>query len=138
MKNGFCENYKKLDNVKIKNLDVNHTHIKAFPLKAELFEKDCPMWDSPDLSEDLQDKIISLENKDIIEDYYDAIDHAYEHKVGGYPSFCQGGVSFGKGFEFAFQVSSDAKANFNVVDNGSLMFAKNNLTDEWTIYWDCY
>lgn len=64
--------------------------------------------------------------------------HTYEHKIGGYPSFCQPGVDPGDDFEFVFQISSDPKINLNVVDGGSLMFWKNNTTGTWAIYYDFY
>ncbi len=64
--------------------------------------------------------------------------HTYEHKIGGYPSFCQSGVDPGEGFEFVFQISSDSKINLNVVDSGSLMFWKHNETGEWALYYDFY
>ena len=63
-------------------------------------------------------------------------------KVGGFPSYCQSGLEiydgFGKGFEFILQITSDEEINLNVIDNGSLMFAKNNKTNQWNIYYDFY
>ena len=39
-------------------------------------------------------------------------------------------------FEFMFQISSDSKACFNVIDNGSLMFSRNPENGEWSLYYD--
>ena len=81
-------------------------------------------------------------NDGVIKSYCDATEHVYGHKIGGYPSFCQSGIGdadgFGDGFKFVFQISSDAKINLNVVDNGCFMFAKNNETNDWSIYYDFY
>ena len=41
-------------------------------------------------------------------------------------------------FEFMFQVSSDSKAYFNVIDSGSLMFSRNPENGEWSLYYDFY
>ena len=45
-------------------------------------------------------------------------------------------MSFGEGFQFVFQISSDEKADFNVIDGGSLMFAKNPQSGAWSLYYD--
>ena len=90
------------------------------------------------MPEDIEAEILRLERTGEIQSYYDLITHAYEHKIGGYPSFCQSGVDPGDDFEFVFQISSDPKINLNVVDGGSLMFWKNNTTGTWAIYYDFY
>ncbi|MFS0827766.1 hypothetical protein [Pseudomonas phoenicis] len=72
------------------------------------------------------------------ESYYDLTTHRYEHKFGGFPSFCQAGVEPEKGFEFVFQVSSDAKINLNVVEGGSLLFCRHRESGEWAFYYDFY
>ena len=41
-------------------------------------------------------------------------------------------------FEFVFQISSDEKACFNVIDNGSLLFSRNPDNGEWALYYDFY
>ncbi len=140
--NWLVREYKTLDGIKIKDLKNPESFLKPFPLKSELVEKDFPIWDGGGLSGEMEDEIIKLENEGIINSYYDITEHTYEHKIGGYPSFCQPGIGdsdgFGEGFEFVFQISSDGKANLNVVDSGSLMFAKNKKTEEWSIYYDFY
>ncbi|CAL2094475.1 DUF1963 domain-containing protein [Tenacibaculum sp. 190524A05c] len=140
--NWVIREYKSLDEIKIKDLSNSKSYIKPFPLKAEK-RQDCPIWDGGGLSEELEDEILELENNGEIEDYYDIADfHQYEHKIGGFPSYCQSGIGiydgFGDGFEFVFQITSDEKINLNVIDNGSLMFAKNEQTNEWSLYYDFY
>ncbi|WP_179335441.1 DUF1963 domain-containing protein [Winogradskyella costae] len=138
--------YNNLENIQIKNIENSDSFINAFPLHAELDENDFPLWDGGGLSLEDEAEILKLEDEGVIDDYFDITDeitaHIYDHKIGGYPSFCQSGIGdadgFGKGFQFVFQISSDEKANFNVVDNGSLMFAKNNDTKQWSLYYDFY
>ena len=81
-----------------------------------------------------------LELKRSIGLYYSDVTAGLEYhnctKFGGYPSFCQSGVSFDEGFQFVFQISSDEKAGFNVIDGGSLMFAKNPRSGAWSLYYD--
>lgn len=64
--------------------------------------------------------------------------HTWAHKVGGWPSFCQDGTSFGAGYEFVFQISSDSTAGLNIVDGGSFMFARNPRTRTWVMYYDYF
>lgn len=140
--NWVIREYKSLDEIVIKNLSNPKSFIKQFPLKAEK-RQDCPIWDGGGLSVDLVDEILELESNGVIEDYYDiAYFHQYEHKIGGFPSYCQSGIGiydgFGDGFEFVFQITSDEKINLNVIDSGSLMFAKNDQTNEWSLYYDFY
>lgn len=121
-----------------KALPVPGTFLKPFPLKAEAVPEDFPLWDGGGVPADLEQAILTLERAGEIQSYYDLITHTYEHKIGGYPSFCQPGVDPGEGFEFVFQISSDPKINLNVIDSGSLMFWKHNQTGEWALYYDFY
>ncbi|AUC77883.1 DUF1963 domain-containing protein [Olleya sp. HaHaR_3_96] len=140
--NWVIREYENLDTIKIKKLENPNSFLKAFPLQAELDENDFPLWDGGGLSMEDEAEVLKLENEGIIEDYFDITEHIYDHKIGGYPSFCQSGIGdsdgFGEGFQFVFQISSDEKANFNVIDNGSLMFAKNSDTNQWSVYYDFY
>ena len=117
---------------------VSGPSLKPFPLKAELIEADFPLWDGGGVPPEVEEEILRLERAGEIESYYDIISHTYEHKIGGYPSFCQSGVDPGEGFEFVFQISSDSKVGLDVVDNGSLMFWKHKGTGEWALYYDFY
>ncbi len=134
--------YSSLDGIVIKDLKNPEPFLKPFPLKSEYIEKDFPIWDGGGLSGEMETEILKLEDEGIIDSYYDITDHTYEHKIGGYPSFCQSGIGdadgFGEGYKFVFQISSDQKANLNIIDSGSLMFAKNAETEEWSIYYDFY
>lgn len=140
--NWVIREYESLDTIQIKNLENPNSFINAFPLQVELDENDFPLWDGGGLSMEDENEVLRLENEGIIEDYFDITDHIYDHKIGGYPSFCQSGIGdaegFGEGFQFVFQIVSDYKANFNVVDGGSLMFAKNNDINQWSLYYDFY
>lgn len=138
-KNWVIREYETTEELCKKEISNPKSFLKPFPLKQEFVKEDYPIWDGGGLTEEMEDIICELEKKEGIEYYEDIGDnHVYEHKFGGYPSFCQPGVYFGKDFEFIFQISSDEKANLNVVDNGSLMFSKNAKTNEWKIYYDFY
>ncbi|NIF04386.1 DUF1963 domain-containing protein [Chryseobacterium sp. Tr-659] len=137
--------YENLEEIVIKDLKSSTSYLKPFPLSSKLFTKDAPIWDGgglEDLEGEMEDKILELEEEGIINSYYDIMEHCYSTKLGGYPSYCQPGIGikdgFGKGFEYVFQVSSDNKAQLNVVDSGSFMFAKNSETKEWSLYYDFY
>lgn len=121
-----------------KELAVPGSFLKPFPLKVEAVAEDYPLWDGGGVPCDLEREVLALERAGHIESYYDMVTHCYEHKIGGYPSFCQSGVCPGDDFEFVFQISSDGKIGLNVVDSGSLMFWKHRVTGEWAIYYDFY
>ncbi|QCI10763.1 DUF1963 domain-containing protein [Pseudomonas putida] len=121
-----------------KDLTVPHSHLKPFPLKAERIAEDWPLWDGGGVPVEVEDHVLELERQGKLDCYYDLVTHCYEHKIGGYPSFCQSGVEPEEGFEFVFQICSDAKINLNVVDSGSLMFWKNPTTGAWALYYDFY
>ncbi|MDO4230237.1 MAG: DUF1963 domain-containing protein [Capnocytophaga sp.] len=113
---------------------------KALPLKANYIAEDYPMWDGGGIPMDIEDEICDLKDEYDL-DYHDDIKtaHSYQHKFGGYASFCQSGVDFSDddNAEFVFQISSDEKAEFNVVDSGSLMFAR-TPDGKWKLYYDFY
>ena len=112
--------------------------LKPFALQAELVDEDFPLWDGGGIPRDVELEILKLEDTGEIESYYDLVSHVFEHKIGGYPSYCQPGDDPGDDFEFVFQISSDTKINLNVVDSGSLMFWRNRVSGEWAIYYDFY
>lgn len=136
-KNFIIREYHDLESLVIKEFDFEYSFLKSFPLKNEFIKADYPQWDSYD-TYDMQNAIIELEESGEIESYFDITEHEYTHKIGGYPSFCQPGIDFGENYEFVFQISSDAKINLNVVDSGSLMFAKNVESGKWIVYYDFY
>ncbi|RKE55912.1 DUF1963 domain-containing protein [Sphingobacterium detergens] len=130
--------YKKSDKLIIKELKNPDSGLKPFPLKPSKIEEDYPVWDGGGLTSEMENEILKLEDSGIIEGYYDIAENQYGHKLGGYPSFCQPGVYFGNDFEFVFQIASDDKANLNIVDSGTMYFAKNAKTEEWNFYCDFY
>ncbi|TDS13000.1 DUF1963 domain-containing protein [Sphingobacterium paludis] len=112
--------------------------LKPFPLRPQPTRDDYPVWDGGGLTREMEVEILELERSGIIESYYDITENQYGHKLGGYPSFCQPGVYFGDNFEFVFQIASDDKARLNIVDSGTMYFAKNAITGEWIFYCDFY
>lgn len=119
-----------------KDLDNPDSYIRPFPLKTTFIREDYPVWDGGDIPADLEDEILKLEDAGEIEDYYDMVENYYGHKLGGYPTFYQSGVSFGEDFEFKLQIASDEKARLNIIDNGTIFLAKNGKTGEWRLYVD--
>ena len=143
--NWVIREYDDLENITIKDLKSSVSYLNPFPLRSQLYANDAPLWDGggiEDIDYNLASEIIKLEREGLFDSYFDIINHNYSTKLGGYPSFCQPGIGFkdgfGEGFEFVFQVSSDGKANLNVIDSGSLMFAKNKENGEWSLYYDFY
>jgi hypothetical protein len=128
------------------NLDVlqkkneQSKRIKPFPLTPLFIDNDAPSWeDSDSINPEVEDEILRLELEDGIEYYDDIVEEIYStHKVGGYPSFTQSGISFEEGYPFVFQISSDEKAQFNIVDSGSFYFFYNQEKQDWIVYCDFY
>jgi uncharacterized protein YwqG len=137
-KNWLIREYRHNEAIVRKELFCPNSYLKPFPLRAELVAEDFPLWDGGGVPQDIATEVLRMEKEGEIEDYYDIVSHAYEHKFGGYPSFCQSGTDPGGGFEFVFQVSSDEKVNLNVVHSGSLMFWRNSRNGEWRMYYDFY
>jgi len=136
--NWLIREYKETDVLVVKDLVNENSYLKAFPLKPEMIEADYPVWDGGGIPEELGNEILELEDNGEIDDYYDIAEPVYSHKIGGYPTFCQPGIDFGEGFEFMMQISSDEKANLNIVDSGTIFLAKNTATGEWKYYCDFY
>lgn len=128
--------YTKLDELQKKN--EQSTKIKPFPLTPLFIDNDTPSWeDSNNIALEIKNEILRLELEEGIEYYEDIVEKLYStHKVGGYPSFTQSGVSFGEDYPFVFQISSDEKARFNIVDSGSFYFFYNLEKQDWIVY--CY
>ncbi len=130
--------YKNEDELVIKELANPRSQIRPFPLQPKFAADDTPIWDGGGLEPDVVHEILELKRS--VGLYYSDITAGLEYynctKLGGYPSFCQLGVSFGDGYQFVFQISSDEKAGFNVIDGGSLMFAKNPQSGTWSLYYD--
>ncbi|MGM9949262.1 MAG: DUF1963 domain-containing protein [Lysinibacillus sp.] len=123
----------------LQKIDEQSTKMKAFPLIPHLITNDAPAWDSDDMEPAIEDAILRLECEEGIEYYDDIVETIYPmHKVGGYASFTQSGVSFGEEYPFVFQISSDEKARFNIVDSGSFYFFYNRKKQDWIVHCDFY
>ncbi len=128
--------YKTLEG--LEHCEWNASIMKAFPLVPKLVEKDYPMWDDADFPAELFEEILRLEEEEDIEYYEDIAEESYYmHKVGGYPAYIQAGGCL-NGYEFAFQISSDEKAQFNFVDSGRIYFFYNKDTQDWKLDYDFY
>ncbi len=127
--------YKNEGELVIKELANPRSQIRPFPLQPKFAADDVASWDGGGLEPDVVHEILELKRS--VGLYYSDVTAGLEFynctKLGGYPSFCQSGVSFGEGYQFVFQISSDEKANFNVIDGGSLMFAKNPQSGAWSL-----
>lgn len=128
--------YSAQDQLIDKDLHNPDSYIRPFPLKTTFIKDDYPVWDSGAIPADLEEEILRLEKSGDIEDYYNVIENNYGHKLGGYPTFFQSGISFGDDFEFMLQIASDEKARLNFIDGGSLYLAKNKHTQQWRLYVD--
>ena len=135
--NFVVREYNELETLLIKNFSPTEGSLKPFPLKTEVMESDHPIWDGGGLIPEQEDKILEMEDEGVFESYYDVTTHCYDHKFGGYPSFCQPGVELHP-YEFVFQVSSDVKLHLNVIDNGSFQFWRHPETGDWKLYYDFY
>ena len=128
--------YKTLEG--LEQCDENASIMRAFPLVPKLVEDDYPIWDDAGFPGELFEEILRLEEDEDIEYYEDIVEENYYiHKVGGYPAFIQAGDFF-EGYEFAFQISSDEKAQFNFVDSGQIYFFYNRETQDWKVQYDFY
>lgn len=130
--------YSDVSELVIKELSNPRSQIRPFLLQPKFAADDVAGWDGGGLETDVVHEILELKRS--VGLYYSDVTAGLEYhnctKLGGYPSFCQSGVSFGEDYQFVFQVSSDEKAGLNVIDGGSLMFAKNPQSGAWSLYYD--
>ena len=129
--------YNNLDN--LEKCDYTSDKIKPLPLITTESDNDYPFWDDGGIPNDLFEIILKMEeekNVDYGEDIFE--DNACTHKLGGYPSFCQSGFWFGNGYNYVMQISSDSKADFNIIDSGNFYFYYNPEKNDWKVYSDFY
>lgn len=124
----------------IERLNETSKKIKPFPLKPILIQDDTPSREILDESNpEIFKGILKLEEEEDIEYYGDIAKEVYDiHKLGGYPSFTQSGVYYGDDYPFVFQLYSDAKAQFNVVDGGGFYFFYNSKKQDWIVHCDFF
>ncbi len=137
-KSWLLREYKDGDELVKKDLSNENSKIKPFQLNPQLLDEDYPSWDSPDIPDTIVDELCAMEESGEISDYLDYCDCEEGHKLGGYPSYIQSGTDFGEGFEFAIQIASDTRCNFNIVDNGNFYLAKNKVTGQWKLHLDFF
>jgi len=127
--------YESLDN--LVKCDYTSEQLIPFTLTPQVIDNEFPEWE--DVGDELLDIISAMEENDNIEYYRDIYeDNYHSHKIGGYPSTIQGGLEYGEGYEFVLQISSDEKAEFNIVDGGNFYFGYNSTTKEWEVRCDFY
>lgn len=117
--------------------------MKPFPLIPKYVENDFPVWDGGGIPSEIEDIIIKMEDVngiDYHEDIYvlDTVVNHNEHKIGGYPAFCQSGFWFGDNYPFVLQIASDNDARFRIVDGGNFYFYYNQQAADWKVYCDFY
>lgn len=110
--------------------------LQPLPLHAGPAVTDYPVWDGGGISDKMLLDIRALERAGTIPNYFDWASLHHGHKLGGWPTFCQPGIEFSPGFEFVLQIASDAKAQLNIVDGGTIFLAKNAATGAWEFYCD--
>ena len=122
-------------------LVVNELVNPASPLRPLLLAPgpvvpDFPVWDDGGIPYPMLRELLALERAGAMPNYFDWAELHYGHKVGGWPTFCQPGIDFSPGFELVLQIASDAAANLNVVDNGTIFLSKNATSGAWEFYCD--
>ncbi len=124
----------------LQKVNQQSSKLKPFLLNPLYVHNDTPSWeDDTSFAPEVEDEIVRLESEEGIEYYEDIVEEIYAtHKIGGYPSFVQSGVSFGEDYPFVFQISSDQKAKFNIVDSGSFYFFYNQEKEDWIVHCDFY
>lgn len=129
--------YKSMDD--LVSCEYTSDLIKPFPLTPQLVNNDFPGWDGGGIPDEIEDAILEMEDTQDIDYFEDICEEMYsQHKVGGYPAFCQSGYWFGEDYAFVLQISSDEKADFNIVDSGSFYFFYNPKIEDWKVYCDFY
>ena len=106
--------------------------LRPFPIKWSLVEDEGPQWQDAWGIHPL-DAFNELE--DCIELFYDRYHRHLFTKIGGWPSYIQGGLYDPD--RFVFQISSEEKPRWMWGDNGNAYFYLDE-NNEWLMLWDCY
>jgi len=130
--------YKDIEN--LEKCEYVSDELLPFPLAPKLVENDFPALGDM-FGEDIYDEIRKKEKTEGI-DYYEDIcvgDENYMvHKIGGYPTTIQDGIGFSEGYEFVMQITSDEKAEFNIIHNGNFYFGFNAELEKWEVRCDFF
>lgn len=135
--NWLLREYPQGEELTLLKLPCPNSPLKPFPLRAGPVVVDYPVWDGGG-ADHLVEEVMALQRAGAIGSYYDLVQNHYGHKLGGWPTFCQPGIEFSPGFEFVLQIASDAKAQLNIVDSGTIFLAKDVATGAWEFYCDFY
>lgn len=101
---------------------------RTFPVRWSVGEPEGPDWED---AWDLVDLAPVADFDEATDEFHDRFDNSPRTKVGGYPH----GIQHGVGLEgYVFQVGSEEKALWNLVDNGVAHFFK-SAEGEWR--WAC-
>lgn len=91
----FCiREYDSIEELVPNEMSLTFPALKPFPLIPKLVVDEFPQWDTEDFPNNIQDRILELENTIEI-DYYEDIfeENHYIHKLGGYACFAQSGIN---------------------------------------------
>jgi len=135
--NWLVREYQQGEELALLEMSCPSSPLQPFPLRAQEAVTDYPVWDGGG-ADHLVEDIMALKRAGRIGSYYDLVENHHGHKLGGWPTFCQPGIAFSPGFEFVLQIASDAKAQLNIVDSGTIFLAKNVATGAWEFYCDFY
>ncbi|MFK4416575.1 uncharacterized protein YwqG [Bacillus sp. RC251] len=134
----FCiREYDSIEELVPNEMSLTFPALKPFPLIPKLVVDEFPQWDTEDFPNNMQDRILELENTIEI-DYYEDIfeENHYIHKLGGYACFAQSGIQWPADYEFIFQITDDPKVHLKIIHGGGIYFAKNSKTNDWIAHCD--
>lgn len=136
--NWLMREYHSGETLVMKELVAATSPLRPFALQAGPVVADYPVWDDGNIPEEMVARIAALARAGVVDEDSEWAENCDGHKLGGWPTFCQPGIEFSPGFEFVLQIASDAKAQLNIVDGGTIFLAKNAATGEWEFYCDFY
>jgi hypothetical protein len=123
--------YRSLDGLRLL-LGEPESHLRAFPVRWPLEGSEGPDWED---ARGVADLSAFTKLPDSINLFYDRYKNRPSTKVGGWPSYIQGGPAQAAG-DFVFQIGSEEKPNWMWGDNGIAYFYFRD--GQWVMHWDCY